>query len=375
MNMRKIISLLLALLFVASCQKTGSCPNPPKKANNTFKVEFKATPQQFSAQGGQGTVSGVLKEFSPEGQIISEKTLEKGDFTLKLKSGDASLITIDDVTKSFVISQGIEEAKFVLLAIAKVRDTETLTQELTIIREKGEVPKLKVKSPLEYVAEYNVNPDGTGFVTTYATDVSGYFSFEDAVAKFSDITIDGNKYHLPSQEEWLAIVPIFNKKAPDYVAFNQPSSFKDVSETVIVSGDTVSSLNDYLSTGKNITYALRFKNTKFISAWKYEYIAEPNRCGLLITCRLLENMTSTLTVEDLQKDSFWTEKDITRWFPASGYIASEKLYLRDSYGYFWSSSAVKDTTFAWGMYFFSELARVGYNLDFVCRTIRLFTTE
>lgn len=53
--MRKIISLLLALLFVASCQKTGSCPNPPKKANNTFKVEFKATPQQFSAQGGQGT--------------------------------------------------------------------------------------------------------------------------------------------------------------------------------------------------------------------------------------------------------------------------------------------------------------------------------
>ena len=181
--MKKIISLLLALLFVASCQKSGSCPNPPKKANNTFKVEFKATPQQFSAQGGQGAVSGVLKEFSPEGQIISEKTLEKGDFTLKLKSGDASLITIDDVTKSFVISQGIEEAKFVLLAIAKVRDTETLTQELSIIREKGEAPKLKVKSPLDYVAEYNVNPDGTGFVTTYATDVSGYFSFKDKLKR------------------------------------------------------------------------------------------------------------------------------------------------------------------------------------------------
>ncbi len=53
-----------------------------------------------------------------------------------------------------------------------------------------------VQLPLEYVLENNVDPSGTGLVTTHATDVSGYFTFEDAVAKFSNITIAGKECHL-----------------------------------------------------------------------------------------------------------------------------------------------------------------------------------
>ena len=66
-----------------------------------------------------------------------------------------------------------------------------------------------VQLPLEYVLEYNVDPSGTGLVTTHATDVSGYFTFEDAVAKFSNITIAGKGVTCPLLLSGVLSFPLF----------------------------------------------------------------------------------------------------------------------------------------------------------------------
>lgn len=70
---------------------------------------------------------------------------------------------------------------------------------------------------LTYVAEANINQTGDGFVTDlYAANVSGYFNYDTAMAKFKNITIDGINYYLPSLFEWMAIVPF----SYEYVRFS-----------------------------------------------------------------------------------------------------------------------------------------------------------
>ena len=77
----------------------------------------------------------------------------------------------------------------------------------------GDVMDAERINPLAYVAEYNINKEGTGFETDlYTTDKDkiGYFNYETAVAKFSRIKIGGKAYHLPSIDEWRSIVPPYD---------------------------------------------------------------------------------------------------------------------------------------------------------------------
>ena len=61
---------------------------------------------------------------------------------------------------------------------------------------------VRVVNPLSYVAAYNVNPNGTGFDNNLtACNVSGHFTWNAAR------TINIACYYLPSNEEWMSIVP------------------------------------------------------------------------------------------------------------------------------------------------------------------------
>ena len=379
--MKKIIPLLFMLLFAVACQDPKPeptpeptptptptpVPNPTPK--NSFKAIFTANPSTFSAQGGDGVVEGTLQEFSPEGKMISEKQLKKEQFTIALKAGDATQITIDDAAKTFKVAAGKTEALFTLEA--KVTVPENLTQELTIKRDKEKEVKPNGKTPLEYVAEYNMNPEGTAFVTTHATDVSGYFTFEEACTKFKDITINGKKYHLPSKDEWLALFPMYAET--DYVNFGVYVTFNDISETTMVNGESVTSTNDYRGNAKGTAYALRFKGTKWLSAWKYEYTKVDGFQVLKITTR---PVGSSVTVEDIMKPDFWesdAEKDVVRIFPASGFMSYGSLSDRDALGRFWSST-VYDSIRGWFVNFNLSAARVRRNDSNYGFTIRLFET-
>ena len=233
-----------------------------------------------------------------------------------------------------------------------------------------------VTLPLAYLAEYNVNPEGTDFVTTQALDVSGYFSYENAVKKFTNITIAGKKYHLPSKEEWMAIVPVASS-GDDYLSFTSPFRQNDVSETVVINGESISSTNDYRggSVSSNKAHALRFKGTKYVSAWRYESMLLNDKRVLKITARPLDSKANKVTVDDIAKPEFWesnTESDIVRILPASGSSSYGKARWQGSDGFFWSSSAGEEEYTAWALAFDTSSVYLSSIYTTQDRTVRLF---
>lgn len=365
--MKKILSALLLIALAVSCD----CSEPDTPATkNLFKVEFTATPSTFSAEGGTGYIKGVLQELAPDGTIVSERKLTNGDYTLSIKEGDVDAITLDNTEKSFVVKAGDGAASFIFEAT--LLSQLALSQLISIHREaKPAAPKL----PLAYVAEYNVNQAGDAFVATHTNSGCGYFKFDEAVEKFASITVDGVKYHLPSQAEWKAIVPTY-KGVPTYVEFDHDCDFRDVEETVAICGTEVTSTNDYFSqsTGDiKATYAIRYKGTDLLSAWRYEFIDNPNGGKMMrITCRPI---SKGIAIEDVATTSFWEQEnpeDVIHIFPACGYRMGEDIRLLDTSGYYWASDQENDER-GWRMGYYSHCADSGNSNPKKCGfTIRLF---
>ena len=370
-----VLLLLLSLLAVVSCTNPEPTSWTPSGSPSRVKVEFIVTPSIFTAEGGVGNVRGLLKEFTSHGEQLKEVPLDNSGFTLSLRSGDPALITIDDVGKQFTVSGGVEEMTFVLLA--KVKGNDKLMQEISIKREAKKEPTPVVIHPLEYVAEYNVAPAGDRFVTTHDTGVSGFYTVEDAVARFAAITISGSPYHLPSIDEWRAIIPALPSNTNFCLKFDKSDKlFTDVEESVALRGETIISRNDYRMGLNEVSYGVRFKDTPLASAWRYEYANQGDQQILKVTSRLLAK-DENVSIEMVADPAFWQEhngKDIVRYFPASGYkmdVDGDTLY-GGSDGSFWSATAKSDKN-AWGMYFYYEEAHL-YDLSprSFLRSVRLF---
>ena len=239
------------------------------RREGALSYAFEAKPDHFTHNGGVGQVTGVCKVLDASGAVIAEEPLANDQFTLTLKQGDVTELTIDEAMKSFTVKPGNAETDFVLLA--KGLTPGAVAEEIRIRRDAKPAPI--IRTALDYVAEYNMNADGSNFVQTQDCDVSGYFTFDDAVSKFANITVAGTKYHLPSQKEWLSIIPL-DRTPIDYINFTQTYKHQDVSESVSVGGQDVTSTNDYYAPGDGVVYALRYKGTIFVSAWRYEVITK-----------------------------------------------------------------------------------------------------
>ena len=193
-------------------------------------------------------------------------------------------------------------------------------------------------NPLSYVAEYNINTTGDGFVNDLtACNISGYFNYSDAVAQFGNITIGGQRYHLPSFEEWSSIAP-----SPAWVNYGVNNPYDNRSETVTIAGNIYTMTSDFRNNSADTTtYALRDKGTHLVSAWKYEYIGNgTNNCHKKITSRSVYGQT--ITVNQIADASFWstnTEDDVVRYFPASGNKQTPSDVGKG--GAFWSSTSGK----------------------------------
>lgn len=331
---------------------------------------FEAHPNNFTSEGGEGEIRGsyVLKDIL--GNSLATKVLPNEAYNLSLKSGDANQVTLDNAKKRFTIKSGEKEETFVFEA--KPFTTGSVALEITIHRDAVKVPKVVL--PLEYLTEFNINATGTGFVTSHAKDASGYFSWNDAVAKFSSIVIDGKNYHLPSKQEWLAIIPSYAEdNGSDYIVWEESDSRKNVVENVVVSGKNISSKNDYLSDGNYCTYALRFKDTNLVSAWKYEYLKNPSGgYWMKISCKKIEPKA---TIEEISKSAFWDNaKDvIVRYLPACGYYAKGVANEIGNFGNYWTCTPHSEG-YAYGVYFYYGGAGTGNYQDYVTSqfTIRLF---
>ncbi|WP_297161645.1 hypothetical protein [uncultured Porphyromonas sp.] len=365
--MKRILPLLMCIALMVSCK--SSEPNPTEC--ETYRATFTATPTSFPGGGGIGHIEGILEQIGSDGEVISQQQLKAEDFTISLKEGNASEITIDDAQKRFAVKEGSDEVDFILEAV--VTEHPDLTQLITIHRESNQL-----QLPLAYVTEYNVNQAGDAFVTTHTNNTSGYFTFPEAVEKFASITIAGRQYHLPTIAEWQAIVPRY-RGMPNFVEFDHDCDFRDIEETVMVHGTEISFTSDYYSasTGKiKATYAIRFKGTDLLSAWRYEYIVNPddhNDMSMMmkITCRPI---SEDVSIEDVSQPEYWepTAEDIVRIFPSCGWKRQDEIRLIKTSGYYWAVDQENDDR-GWRMGYYSHCADSGNSNPKTCGfTIRLF---
>lgn len=204
-------------------------------------------------------------------------------------------------------------------------------------------------NPLAFVAETNIDQTGNAFVADkYAWDKSAFYDFDTAVEKFSHITIDGKKYHLPSWYEWKSVIPCYNNETfPGEVAFSQDNALDMRDKTdkdVVVDGKSMDCLQDLkYAAHQNVCYALRFKGTKYQSAWRYSYEqVDGYKAVLRIKVR---NVLNGVTIDNVADEAFWgknNESDLERIFPASGWCTEgNSLVPSDRAGkgsYFWSST-------------------------------------
>ena len=341
------------------------------RREGALSYAFEAKPDHFTHNGGVGQVTGVCKVLDASGAVIAEEPLANDQFTLTLKQGDVTELTIDEAMKSFTVKPGNAETDFVLLA--KGLTPGAVAEEIRIRRDAKPAPI--IRTALDYVAEYNMNADGSNFVQTQDCDVSGYFTFDDAVSKFANITVAGTKYHLPSQKEWLSIIPL-DRTPIDYINFTQTYKHQDVSESVSVGGQDVTSTNDYYAPGDGVVYALRYKGTIFVSAWRYEVISKGGQRVLKIRVRPLDKETTTVTVEEIGKTTFWTgDGEVVRTFPASGMkTSSGNVALKGSDGYFWAVTDEGPLN-GWGMFFDASSSDVGRYRRNLQSSVRLFITK
>ena len=221
-------------------------------------------------------------------------------------------------------------------------------------------------NPLSYVAEYNINQAGTDFVTGLTTcNISGYFNYNDAVTQFSNIIIGGKQFHLPSTGEWSSIVP-----STQWVYYNTINSYDNQSEIVTVAGGNYTMTSDFRNnSATKTTYALRYKGTDLVSAWRYEYIGwNTNNCHLKITSRSVYGQI--VSIDNIADPTYWSsnsENDIVRYFPASG---NDKVPSDvGKGGAFWSSTSGKIMGFTNG---FASSHSSSNTYGF---SVRLFTTS
>lgn len=203
------------------------------------------------------------------------------------------------------------------------------TIPLTLREERNVFPGGKL--PLEYVAEYNVAPDGKSLAKSHRNGASGYFSYS---VYFWQMHIKG--YERPIADEMWAIFPTI------------PVSFigterRQVTEIGIRLPKVMSGqpyLADYISSGERI-YAVRFRggDNSLVTAYRYDWVntgstlLDGPSAYLEIKSKYLgaEFIRQGKTVSDIINSSFWRDAK-TAIFPATGESEGEN---KGELGIYW----------------------------------------
>ncbi len=327
----------LSLSIFVSCGSNDKEPEIPA-TQPSFSVKadaaLVATPTETNPTQitvAEEGASVVLATTSSHAVTLSPTTaLPEG---WSITPGVPTVASDKSIVQEFTIlipQNGLTERKQDFV-IANSKDA-ALVRQFTLIQK----PKLPIM-PLAYVAQYNLNKEGTAFVETYdnAENARHLVSW-DEVAKAS---VEG--YHVPTIKELAGIIP-----TGSFVQFNHPiEKGLDRSEEVVVGGFTMTCISDYHSTGEEPkAYAIRYKDNinNLRSAWKYEIASNPSGEGfiLVITCRYLGSSLPDLDVKELAQASFWSNNatnDVVRYFPASGQVSYGSNRDINKEGHFWAS--------------------------------------
>ncbi len=193
------------------------------------------------------------------------------------------------------------------------------------------------ETPLDFVSEMpGINKAGDDFVkhhcppSTYVperhrpTDI-GYYSFQEARNLFNGEKAFLNNYYLPSKERWTSII---SGSFYDVVFKHRTDSWYKIttnSYEYAQVGDT--SPESYQATyfhktevdGTVATYAIRFKETEWESAWYYSF--DKNLKRMVIKCVSLKGLGDLDLERDIARPEFFLTHPATiRVFPPYGVV-------------------------------------------------------
>lgn len=244
-------------------------------------------------------------------------------------------------------------------------------------------------TPMEYMAEYNMNKAGTDFAPNHANDQSGLFTHKQAVEKWTfkaNFMLHGVHYYLPDLLTWQSVVP---GKVLHYNGLKVTED--NVAEDIRLNTHLIKNVftSDYRGAGNYIIYALRLKSVdnRLRTAFRYEYIDNPEggagfSKALKITSRYLgpDVPGTSLTIDQVMNEAFWNsdnQDDVTRIFPASGLLDDKGLPVATKFGesgYYWASNTNREKTAATRMLFHRhalDAAQIVNNRNFH-EAVRLF---
>ena len=223
--------------------------------------------------------------------------------------------------------------------------------------EDNDVWNAELINPLQYVAEYNLNKTGDGFVSDLydpSFNETGYFTFETVLQKYQNVTIDGKSYHAPSYEEAMMIVPSYSNYPS--VNYDDESIYvmrKFIKDTVMVGGDRVvceqffqkNVVNGAVVDGK-VCYAYRFMDTPYQSVWKYERVVVNGHSVTRVTAQNVIERFSYEAMDNYMKPEFWEKHaatSVVRIFPSTGHKYEGNVYSAEE-GRYWTTTPLGDAS-------------------------------
>lgn len=202
---------------------------------------------------------------------------------------------------------------------------------------------LPVDLPFEYVTERNVNVDGNGFVTDdLAQDKTtmGYFNWDDAVSKFTNINIDGVQYYLPSA---LELSTAIGAGAPRLLLTAFPANYS-FTEKALLNDMEINTQAHYRVTNPYTAYGIRlaYGGNIYRSAYRYRFVlnaSNPVQNHLeMAVIYLGPTFSGNLqTIVDFP-DSDWEAKGIVKKFPLCGYYHTTTRLSTHVRGIYWSKT-------------------------------------
>lgn len=346
-------------------------------AHKLSKVEITLSDDDFTEDElNQATVT--LNNVKPT------VTLNMADGTLGSASGTPVFITPRKIGKcrfEAVIPPQTKPTNFISVKMNGA--TVVVDAQTTFSSNERYVYALTVKkandirrNPLWYMAEYNLNTNGT-FNTTLSTSQGGYFTWAEAMATSLGVaaqtssydgwvavgkTINDIKYHLPTHMEMVSIIPFVKGETNEGVFSNKPTAKTIITEnactfgydnTTKYSNKTNNTSNvgiqykSYWSSytsGSGVRYAIRFIGTNYCSVWRYKSLGRGTTSARLeISSRLIDKIEASETsklssiIDELpsKSDSYWATDEM------SG-VVNRVMY---STGY---SNTAKDRGHYWG---------------------------
>jgi len=308
--------------------------------NQVFTLALKSSIIRFNLSNIPTSVGALQKlvwTLETATGVFKSMTLNVNNVTFSAGNTDLTAFLSFDPTVMKIAAGG--KVRIVLHGAWQYLWRTTVTSEKNYTagnRYKGNVSSGWTANPLLYVADYNVNTEGNGFVTDLTScENSGYFTYSDAVSRFKSGNTNIPGYYLPNASEWRGIVPAYVSGVGYFVRFTETWSYDNNDEQVNVQSKVINMTSDYRTTTNGISYALRYKGTDLVSAWRYEYTGyNTMNCHMKITSR---DVASSVTIAEIAQESFWNSNnahDVIRYIPASGSASGNK----GKNGYYWSST-------------------------------------